>query len=71
VLVYYALTNLSALHVPPENQLYPPWIAVTGLLACGGLAVFVVPWIWGTGLALIAAGLIWHVGARRLAARDP
>jgi APA family basic amino acid/polyamine antiporter len=60
VLVYYAITNLSALYIPPEKQLYPSWIAGMGLLACGGLAFFVTPWIWGTGLGLIAAGLAWH-----------
>lgn len=66
VLVYYAITNLSALYLPSENQLYPVWVAVTGLLACGGLAFFVAPWIWGTGLALIATGLAWHGGAQWL-----
>jgi APA family basic amino acid/polyamine antiporter len=60
VLVYYALTNLSALYIPREDQLYPPWIAATGLAACAGLAFFVTPWIWLTGLGLIAAGLAWH-----------
>jgi len=64
VLVYYALTNLSALSLPSEDQLYPSWIAATGLAACGGLAFFVTPWIWGTGLGLIAAGLAWHAVAR-------
>jgi APA family basic amino acid/polyamine antiporter len=64
VLVYYALTNLSALYIPRENQLYPRWIAATGLLACGGLAFFVTPWIWLTGLGLIAAGIVWQGIAR-------
>lgn len=65
VLVYYALTNLSAFYLPPENQLYPSWIAQVGLAACGGLAFFVTPWIWLSGLGLIAAGLAWHGVARR------
>jgi len=64
VLVYYALTNLSALYIPVEDQLYPSWIAQAGLAACGGLAFFVTPWIWITGLGLIAAGLAWHGVAR-------
>jgi APA family basic amino acid/polyamine antiporter len=70
VLVYYALTNLSALYIPTENQLYPPWIAGTGLLACSGLAFFVTPWIWAAGLGLIAAGLAWHYAARRIQSRS-
>ncbi len=60
VLVYYAITNLSALYLPKSDQLYPAWIAMTGLIACGGLAFFVAPWIWITGLGLIAGGLAWH-----------
>lgn len=64
VLVYYALTNLSALYIPSENQLYPYWIAATGLAACGGLTFFVTPWIWITGLGLIVVGLAWHGVAR-------
>lgn len=59
VLVYYALTNLAALRLPPEHRLYPRWVAVAGLAACLFLAFWVPPAIWGTGLALIAAGLLW------------
>jgi len=70
VLVYYALTNLSALYIPAGNQLYPSWIAVVGLLACSGLAFFVTPWIWIAGLGLIAAGLAWHYAARRIQSRS-
>jgi APA family basic amino acid/polyamine antiporter len=66
VLVYYALTNLSALYLPAEHQLYPSWIAQAGLAACGGLAFFVTPWIWLSGLGLIAAGLAWHYAARQV-----
>lgn len=37
---------------------------MTGLVACGGLAFFVTPWVWLAGLGLIAAGLGWHGLAR-------
>lgn len=64
ILIYYAITNLAALRLPKEQQLYPPVIAWGGLGACLLLAFFVPPAIWMTGLALIGAGLIWHFIAR-------
>ena len=41
VLVYYSITNLAALRLPADKRLYPPWIAVLGLLGCLLLAAFV------------------------------
>ena len=58
VLVYYALTNLAALRLPPKDRLYPAGIPALGLASCLGLAFWVEPLIWGAGLALIAAGLL-------------
>ncbi|MBI1361886.1 MAG: amino acid permease [Alphaproteobacteria bacterium] len=66
ILVYYAITNLAALRLPKADRLYPPVIAWSGLGACLFLAFFVPPPIWLIGLALIGAGLVWHVIARRL-----
>jgi basic amino acid/polyamine antiporter, APA family len=65
VLVYYALTNLAALRLPPEARLYPRWIPAAGLVCCLGLAFWVEPAIWAAGLGLIAVGLVWHSVARR------
>jgi APA family basic amino acid/polyamine antiporter len=64
VLVYYALTNLSALRLSSAERLYPRAIAWTGLLACLFLAFWVEPQIWLVGLGLIAAGLAWKTLAR-------
>lgn len=62
VLVYYAITNLAALKLPPDDRLFPSAFAWCGLAGCLFLA-FWVPWhIWAAGLALIAAGLLWHLG---------
>lgn len=69
VLVYYALTNLAALRLPPEARLYPRWIAGAGLVCCLGLAFWVEPAIWAAGLSLIAAGLAWRAVARRVSGR--
>jgi APA family basic amino acid/polyamine antiporter len=60
VLVYYAITNLAALKLPPESRLYPRWVSWLGLASCLGLAFWVEPEIWAAGLALIALGLIGH-----------
>ena len=65
VLVYYAITNLAALRLPPVQRRYPRWIAAMGLASCLGLAFWVEPRIWIAGLAIIAVGLAWRFVARR------
>jgi APA family basic amino acid/polyamine antiporter len=69
VLIYYAITNLAALRLPKEKQLYSPLFAWGGLAACLSLAFFVEREIWMVGLALIAGGLLWHGVAHYLARR--
>lgn len=64
VLVYYALTNLAALRVPPEQRIFPRWISVLGLFACAGLAFWVTPMIWAVGVGLLAAGLLMRAIAK-------
>ncbi len=66
VLIYYSITNLSALMMPKEFQLYPRWIPVMGLSGCLFLAFWIEPMIWGIGLVLIGVGLIWHTIALRM-----
>jgi APA family basic amino acid/polyamine antiporter len=65
VLVYYALTNLAALRIASQDRLYPRWISWLGLVCCVGLAFWVEPDVWLTGLGLIVIGLVWHAVARR------
>ncbi|MBD0312602.1 MAG: amino acid permease, partial [Microcoleus sp. T3-bin5] len=64
VLIYYAITNLAALQLSPAERLYPQWLAWVGLGNCLILAFWVEREIWLTGLALIAAGLIWRAIVR-------
>jgi len=59
VLVYYAVTNLCAIRLSPEERLYPAWISYLGLLSCLSLAFFVEWRVLLIGLSLIAIGLIW------------
>ena len=64
VLVYYAITNVAALRLPPEHQLFPRWIAWAGLAGCAFLAVWVEPVYWAVGLALLGAGHLLRSFAR-------
>jgi APA family basic amino acid/polyamine antiporter len=66
VLIYYALTNLSAIRLRSEERLYPRFIPWCGLAACLFLAFWVEPWIWIAGLGLISLGLLWQGLANRL-----
>lgn len=64
VLIYYSITNLSALQLTSEERLFPRWVSVIGLIACFFLAFWVEPAIWLFGLGLIVVGLIWQQIAR-------
>jgi APA family basic amino acid/polyamine antiporter len=59
VLVYYAITNLAALRLPPQERLYPRWLAWVGLCTCIFLAFWVEVQIWLIGLGAIGLGLLW------------
>lgn len=71
VLVYYALTNLSALRLPVKQRRVPRIIPLLGLLSCLGLAFWVEPMTWIVGLGLIALGLAWHLFAAYRIHRSP
>jgi APA family basic amino acid/polyamine antiporter len=60
VLIYYALTNLCAIRLQPEQRLFPIWPAYCGLVACLFLAFWVEWQIWLIGLGLILVGLVWQ-----------
>jgi APA family basic amino acid/polyamine antiporter len=75
VLIYYAITNLAALRLPAEARLYPRAVAMLGLFACLFLAFWVPMDVWLSGLAVLCAGLAWHLFVarrwRRRRAQDP
>lgn len=70
VLIYYGITNLAALRLPPDKRMFPRWIAAAGLIGCVGLAFWVEAGVWLVGLALLAVGVVGHrVHHRRAAGR--
>ena len=60
VLIYYAITNLAALQLKPENRLYHPVFPWTGLMGCLGLACWVEWKVWLAGTGIIFAGLVFQ-----------
>lgn len=60
VLIYYSITNLSALFLPEELRLYPRIIPVLGLFGCLFLAFWIDPIILLLGVGVIGIGLVWH-----------
>lgn len=60
VLVYYSITNIAALRLPKSRRLYPRTVSWTGLAGCVSLATFLPFGTWLSGLALLAAGYLWH-----------
>jgi basic amino acid/polyamine antiporter, APA family len=62
VLVYYAVTNLAALRLGPEERLYSKLWAWGGLVACVLLAFAIEPVVWMSGLGVLGVGMLWHWG---------
>ncbi|MDQ1279214.1 MAG: basic amino acid/polyamine antiporter, family [Thermoproteota archaeon] len=59
ILIYYAVTNMSALRLHPEKRLFPKMVPLAGLISCLGLAVFLPQeqWIWT--ILLLAPGIVY------------
>jgi APA family basic amino acid/polyamine antiporter len=66
VLVYYAITNLAALWLPPDLRRFPRWVAWLGLLGCLSLALFVEWRVLLAGVAALALGFGLRTVYRRL-----
>jgi APA family basic amino acid/polyamine antiporter len=66
VLIYYSITNLSALFLPEKDRLYPRIIPSLGLFGCIFLAFWIDPLFIGMGIGMILIGLIWHRVAKSL-----
>ena len=66
VLIYYSITNLSALFLPEESRLYPRSIPALGLFGCIFLAFWIDPFFIALGVGMILIGLVWHTVAKYL-----
>jgi len=66
VLIYYSITNLSALFLPEESRLYPRTIPALGLFGCIFLAFWIDPFFIALGVGMILIGLVWHTVAKYL-----
>lgn len=64
ILLYYAVTNLAALRLPPADRLVPRWVALAGLASCLALAFSLRPAVIASGLGLLVVGLVGK-GLRR------
>lgn len=53
VLLYYTLTNIAALFVPPIQRFVPKWVSLGGLVSCLLLSVFVSPLVLMVGVFCI------------------
>jgi APA family basic amino acid/polyamine antiporter len=61
ILIYYAVTNISAFKLQPKKKRFPRIISVAGLISCVGLMVFLPfeQWLWT--LLLIAIGIVYII----------
>jgi APA family basic amino acid/polyamine antiporter len=61
ILIYYAVTNLSSLKLPPGKRLYPRVISVAGLVSCLGLTLFLPleEWLWT--ILLLIPGAVYSL----------
>jgi APA family basic amino acid/polyamine antiporter len=60
-LLYYTVTNLSALRLQKEQRMFPRALAVAGLIGCPGLAFALAPEEIAIGLSILAAGVVFRI----------
>ncbi|HZE99713.1 MAG TPA: APC family permease [Planctomycetota bacterium] len=61
ILVYYGLTNLSALRLSREERLVHPVVPAAGLACCLALVAGVPPGQMAVGAGILAAGVLWRL----------
>jgi APA family basic amino acid/polyamine antiporter len=70
-LLYYSVTNLSALRLRREQRAFPMALAVAGLVGCLGLAFSLAPMDVAVGLVILAAGIAYRSVVRGLKGPSP
>ena len=61
ILIYYGLTNLSALRLKKDQRFLPLVVPALGLVFCVALAASVPPERMIPGAAVLGAGLLWRL----------
>jgi APA family basic amino acid/polyamine antiporter len=61
ILVYYGLTNLSALRLKKEQRFVPLIVPALGLVFCLALAASVPPKLMLPGVGVLGAGILWRL----------
>ena len=64
VLIYYGITNLAALRLNEQDQIFPKWISIIGLFSCVFLSVFVGQEIWIKAGILVVPAVLFSVFLR-------
>ena len=64
VLIYYGITNLAALRLNKQDQIFPKWISIIGLFSCVFLSVFVGQEIWIKAGILVVPAVLFSVFLR-------
>jgi APA family basic amino acid/polyamine antiporter len=59
ILIYYAVTNVSALKLPAKKRLFPRLISVMGLVSCLALTVFLSQEQWLWTVLLLLPGIVY------------
>ncbi len=57
-LLYYSVTNLSALRLKKEQRMFPVFLSIAGLIGCLGLAFSLAPDEILIGLIILGAGIV-------------
>ena len=70
-LLYYSITNASALKLKPEDRMFPPWLSILGLIGCVVLALTLVPTDVAIGAAVAAVGLLSRFVRQRMITNPP
>jgi len=61
ILIYYGLTNVSALRLKKDQRLVPWFVPAVGLAFCLALAASVPPKHIAVGAGVLAAGVFWRL----------
>jgi APA family basic amino acid/polyamine antiporter len=68
-LLYYTVTNLSALRLQRAQRMFPRVLSVAGLIGCVGLAFALAPYEIAIGLTILVAGVIFRLLRLRVSVR--